>query len=96
VKIIVKGYFNLLKAMEGKSLVEVEKDTATLREVLRELSDRFGKELTEQIYHSEAEEPASHLIVLVNGRNYLSMPDRLETRMKDGDEIALFPPLAGG
>ena len=95
-KIIVKGYFNLQKAMEGKSLVEMEKGTASLREVLRELCDRFGKDLTELIYPSEAEEPAGRLIVLVNGRNYLSMPDRLETRMKDGDEVALFPPLAGG
>ena len=32
-KIIVKGYFSLQKAMEGKSLVEVEKDTASIREV---------------------------------------------------------------
>jgi molybdopterin synthase sulfur carrier subunit len=96
VKIIVKGYFNLQKAMEGKSLVEVEKETASIREVLQDLSDRFGKDLTELIHHPEDEEPAGRLIVLVNGRNHLSMPDKLDTPLKDGDEIALFPPLAGG
>ena len=95
-KIIVKGYFNLQKAMDGKSQIEVEKATATIRELLGYLSDRFGKDLTELIYDSGTEEPASHIILLVNGRNYLSMPDRLDTKLKDGDEIALFPPLAGG
>lgn len=95
-KVIVKGYFELQKAMEGKRLVEVEKDSATLRELLRELSDRFGKELTDRIYPSETEEPAGRLLVLVNGRNHLATPDRLDTQLKDGDEIALFPPLAGG
>ena len=95
-KISVKGYFSLQKAMDGKSQIEVEKATATIREVLDDLSDRFGKDLTELIYESGTEEPASHIILLVNGRNYLSMPKRLETELKDGDEIALFPPLAGG
>jgi len=96
VKIIVKGYFHLQKAMEGKSRVEVEKDTATIREVLDELCSRFGRELTELIYHPDAQDPADHLIVLVNGRNYICMPDKLDTPLKDGDEVALFPPIAGG
>ena len=95
-KISVKGYFNVQKAMDGQSLIEVEKETATLRGLLDDLSDRFGKKLTELIYDSGSEEPASHIILLVNGRNYLSMPDRLDTELKDGDEVALFPPLAGG
>jgi sulfur-carrier protein len=95
-KISVKGYFNLQKAMDGKSQVEVEKATATIREVLDDLSARFGKDLTELIYDPGTEEPASHIILLVNGRNYLSMPERLESVLKDGDEVALFPPLAGG
>ena len=95
-KIIVKGYFHLQEAMDGKSRVEVEKDRATLREVLDELCRRFGKELTELIYHPDAQEPADHLIVLVNGRNYQCMAEKLDTPLKDGDEVALFPPLAGG
>jgi molybdopterin synthase sulfur carrier subunit len=95
-KIIVKGYFNLQKAMDGRSQIHVEKATATIREVLDDLSDRFGKDLTELLYDSGTEEPASHIILLVNGRNYLSMPEKLDTELKDGDEIALFPPLAGG
>ncbi len=82
--------------MDGQDQIEMEKGTATIRDVLDELSHRFGKDLTDLIYDSETEELASHIILLVNGRNYLSMPGRLDMELKDGDEITLFPPLAGG
>jgi MoaD family protein len=96
VKIIVKGYFNLQKAMDDKSRVEVEKTSATIREVLDDLSHRFGREFIETVYDSDTGQPAAHIMLLVNGRNYLSLPGRLDTELKDGDEMALFPPIAGG
>jgi MoaD family protein len=96
VKIIVKGYFSLQKAMQDKSSVEVEKDSASVRDVLTGLCERFGKDLMELIQPLDGEGPASHLIVLVNGRNALTLPGRLDTPLKDGDEIALFPPMMGG
>jgi molybdopterin synthase sulfur carrier subunit len=96
VKVTVKGYFDLQKAMGGKSRVEVEKGAVTIREVLDELSRRFGKAFIETIYDSETGQPAGHIMLLVNGRNYLSLPAKLDTDLNDGDEIALFPPIAGG
>ena len=95
-KIIVKGYFNLQEAMDGKSVLEVEKETATLRDLLDDLSKRFGKDLRELIFDPGTGGLVSHVMLLVNGRNYLFMPDRLDTVLKDGDEIGLFPPIAGG
>ena len=95
-KITVKGYFNLQKAMEGKSSLEVETDTATLRNLLDDLADRFGKDFSDLIFDPKTKDFAGHLMLLVNGRNYLSMPDRLDTALKDGDEVAIFPPIAGG
>ena len=95
-KIIVKAYFHLRKALEGNRSAEVETDRATLREVLDELCRRFGGELTELIYPRGAQEPADHLIILVNGRNHMCTADKLDTPLKDGDEVALFPPIAGG
>lgn len=95
-KIIVKGYFHLQKALNGKERVEAEKPHATIREVLQDLASRFGREFTDSVCDPATGEPAAHIMLLVNGRNYLSMPDRLDTALKDGDEIALFPPLAGG
>ena len=95
-RIIVKAYFSLQKATGGKSPIEIENSSATLRELLEDLAKRFGTEFTEAVYDSGQRVPAAHIMLLVNGRNYLSIPERLETPLKDGDEIALFPPLAGG
>lgn len=95
-KIHVKGYYSLQNVMDGESHLEVEKETATLREVLDDLSARFGKDLSELTDDSASREPASPVILLVNGRSYLSMPEKLDTELKDGDEVALFPPLVGG
>ena len=96
VKIIVKGYFSLQKAMGDQSRIEVEKTSATIKAVLDELSHRFGKEFIETICDSDTGQPASHIMLLVNGRSYLTLPGKLDTELKDGDEIALFPPIAGG
>ena len=95
-KIIVKGYFNLQEAMDCKSVLEVEKETATIRDLLDDLSERFGKDLTDLIFDPGTGGLVSHVMLLVNGRNYLFMPGRLDTPLKDGDEVALFPPIAGG
>lgn len=95
-KILVKGYFSLRKAMQDKSVVELEKEAASIRDILNHLSESFGKDLTDLIFEPGTGELASHTHLFVNGRRYLSLPDKLDTQLNDGDEIALFPPLAGG
>ncbi len=95
-KITVKGYFNLQKAMDGMERVEAEKPSATLREIWEDLRRRFGGEFIEAVCDGETGGPAAHIMLLVNGRNYLSLAGKLDTELRDGDEIALFPPLAGG
>ncbi len=37
----------------------------------------------------------THVVILVNGRNYLFL-DELRTKLKDGDQIVISPPLVGG
>jgi MoaD family protein len=95
-KILVKGYFSLGKAMQDKSVVELETEAASIRDILNHLAESFGKDLTDLIFEPGTGELASHIHLFVNGRSYLSMPDKLDTQLKDGDEVALFPPLAGG
>jgi molybdopterin converting factor small subunit len=37
-----------------------------------------------------------HVPVLVNGRHCTHLPDGLDTELRDGDQVDLFPPIAGG
>ena len=37
----------------------------------------------------------THVVILVNGRNYMFL-DEMNTKLKDGDEIVISPPLVGG
>jgi molybdopterin converting factor small subunit len=39
--------------------------------------------------------PRREIAVLVNGRN-IRFLDRLETKLCEGDEVAIFPPVYGG
>jgi molybdopterin converting factor small subunit len=36
-----------------------------------------------------------HIVVMLNGMHYRHLPDGLSTPLKDGDQVATFPPLVG-
>jgi len=82
--------------MEDKNVVEIEKETPTIKDILDYLSNRFGKALTDLIFDADTKELAGHISLFVNGHIYLTLPKKLDTPLRDGDEISLFPPIAGG
>ena len=95
-KIKVKGYIGLKKAMGDNGLLEMDMENATIRGVLDDLSDRLGKDFRNLIFDPRTKELSNHIRVLVNGRHYNYLPRGLDTELKGGDEVALFPPIAGG
>ena len=95
-KIKVTGYLTLKKAMGDESVLEIEMENATIRGVLSGLSKRFGRDFSDLIFDEKTKGLSDHIRVLVNGRHYKHLPNRLDTELEEGDEIALFPPLAGG
>lgn len=95
-KIRFKGYLTLKQTMGDEPELMTHMGDWTIRRLLAELSVQFGMEFRKMVFDLETGEISSHIRVLVNGRHYAHIPDRLETRLKDGDDIAIFPPIAGG
>lgn len=95
-RIRVKGFLTLKPAMGNEPELMMEIGDWTIRRLLEEMSLRFGKDFSRMIFDPETREVNGSVRVLVNGRHYSHMPDRLETLLRDGDDVAIFPPLAGG
>jgi molybdopterin converting factor small subunit len=88
-KIWVKGYLGIEPALDGKPFVEFGADGVTLRDLLVQLGYRGDGSLT-------APGAVGRYAVLVNGRHTSHLPDGLDTVPRDGDRVAIFPPVAGG
>jgi molybdopterin synthase sulfur carrier subunit len=87
--VTVKLFANL-REQAGKAKIEI--NGSDLREVLNLLAEKH-EGLGELIFDNGGFHPFIH--VMVNG---ISVRDKdgLDTRLSDGDEIALFPPVSGG
>ncbi len=81
--------FSLLREKLGwrEKVVELPGDEASLRDVLEAAG------LLELVASNG--ELAEGVIVLVNGQN-VRLREGLEARVRDGDEVAVFPPGGGG
>jgi sulfur-carrier protein len=95
-KIKVKGYFNFKEVFRNLGVTEIAISGGTLKGLFDVLSDRFGEEFTDLICDSRAKRVRGDIRILLNGRHIVHLPEGLDTELKEGDEIALFPPVAGG
>ena len=66
----------------------------TLNDIINQFMNEYGKRLRKSFVNPSGM-LESHVVILVNGRNYLFL-DGLNTKLKDGDQIVISPPLIGG
>ena len=67
----------------------------TVDSVLKALSQKHGKPFMDYVYDDKTGQPKGFLQFLVNG-NSASTLKGLETELKDGDVLAILPPVGGG
>ncbi len=87
--------FATLREKYGRKEIEVECDGSILGAIL-EASKLLGEEFYWEVFDKEGKFREDR-IINVNGRNVKDLIKKgEEIRLKTGDRISIFPPLAGG
>ena len=93
-KITVR-FFTVLREITGKKEEKLEfTNSITLNELLDHLSQRYGRQFTDYVYNANGK-PRSYLQFLINGKSITTLED-FKTRLKEGDKVAIIPPVGGG
>lgn len=91
-------FFTTLKEFVGKKEETLEfsdEEVVTVNAVLKRLSERYGKGFDEYVFNGETGEVKGFLQFLINGRSASTL-DGLNTKLKNGDVLAIIPPVGGG
>ena len=85
VKILIK-YLAVIRDSAGREQEEISfPPGSTLQDVADRLNDRYELGL-----------PDSGITAIINGRGWSQLPEKLATKLKEGDVVCLFAPLSGG
>jgi molybdopterin synthase sulfur carrier subunit len=90
-------FFTSLREMIGKreeTLEFSDGERVTVGAVLKRLAELYGKGFVEYVYDVNGE-VKGFLQFLINGRSASTL-NGLETMLKDGDVLAIIPPVGGG
>jgi len=91
-------FFTSLREIVGKkeeTLEFPEGEKVTVDVVLKMLRQHYGERFVEYVYDRETGEVRGFLQFLVNGKSASTL-NSLETELKDGDVLAILPPVGGG
>ena len=91
-------FFTSFRELVGKreeSLEFSEDSKVTLDEALRLLSSKHGKSFVDYVYDPSTCKVKGFLQFLINGKSAASLGG-LQTQLKDGDVLAILPPVGGG
>ena len=93
-KVEVK-FFTSLREITGKKSDEIQlQNVITVEELLTLLSEKYGEKFREYIYNKKGK-VQDFLSFLVNGKN-INVLQGFDTKLKEGDIIAILPPVGGG
>ncbi len=82
--------FATLRERYGK---RAEVDARTLEDAVKKAEEVFGEGFYSEVFEADGN-LRDDRIILINGRNVKDM-DRIP-ELKEGDRVAIFPPIAGG
>jgi len=90
--IMIKLFANLAE-LTGEN--EIEVSAKNVKEALLELENKHPA-LEEKIFKDENKEELSESITVIKDGRNITYLNGLKTELKDGDKLAVFPPVGGG
>jgi len=94
VKVTVR-FFTTLREITGKKEEQIEfSRSATVESLLKQLSKKYGKEFDDYVY-DELGSVHGYLHLLINGKSITALQG-MRTKLKEGDQVAILPPVGGG
>jgi len=90
-KVKVKFYGVLAETTHEK---EVEAEALTIKDLLDTLAAKYGNSFKEKIYDGDCT-IRRFINIYVNGRD-IRFINRINTALRDGDEVAIIPAVSGG
>jgi len=96
-KVSVRFFTSLREIVNKKeeNLEFPEDEKVNVDKILEILSKRYGKGFVEYVYEAKTREVRGYLQFLINGKSTSSLNGFL-TELKDGDVLAILPPVGGG
>lgn len=89
----IKVFATFREVCDGKTIRIPYKEGQSIDEILADVTTQFP-EMEEELFTDE-HVVRQHVHVFINGRNIIHL-NGLETEVKPEDQLALFPPVAGG
>jgi molybdopterin synthase sulfur carrier subunit len=97
VEVKVRFFTNLREIVNKREepLTFPASEKVTVDLVLKTLSQKYGTPFIEYVYNGKTGQPKNFLQFLINGTSTSTL-NGLETELKDGDVLAILPPVGGG
>ena len=93
-EIRVRSVLTVAKILSGREIFVTLREPSTLHDLLRELTDIYGREFYDAVCSETGYDPKK-AAVLLNGSSVLAIGG-VNIALKDGDDVLIMPVISGG
>jgi molybdopterin synthase sulfur carrier subunit len=95
IRVKVHTILGLKEILGGREMEIALSRGSTLQALISHMVARWGERLSSRLFEPGSSNLLPRIRVMVNGRD-IGFIGGMETVLQEGDEIVIFPPVAGG